>query len=67
MARQNANSVTGPVKSKFTVADKFQRQDPEHYETELTGDELDKFKTQRRNAYAIEHFMDPANVMIIQN
>lgn len=50
---------------KFIVADRYQRHDPETHETELEGEELDRFVTQRRNAYAIENYLDPVNVMIL--
>lgn len=50
----------------FRVVDKFQRHEPEEYTSDLTGDELDAFQTKMRNAYAIEHFLDPANVAIVQ-
>lgn len=67
MAQNNGNADKAPKKAggKFIVADRFQRQAPEPYETELEGEELDRFITQKRNAYANEHFLDPVNVMIL--
>lgn len=61
----NETAAQGQKAGKFTVADKFHRHASQHHETDLTGEDLDKFATQKRNAYAIEHFLDPANVMIL--
>jgi len=67
MAKRNSNAQDAPQKAgdKFILSDRFQRVEPETHETDLIGDELNAFVTKMRNAYAIENFLDPVNVMIM--